>query len=98
MRNDQKKVDKLRKELINHQLAPHGVEYNDVLHNENWFNEYTTTVEEQENFRQYIIDSLRTRLRMSKKMAEKEAGWFLLQWGLRVPAEEYQIANSKEEV
>lgn len=88
MTKRQQKIDSLRKEFINHQLAPHGKCYEDVLDDEHWFTKYTTTAEEEVKFRQYIVDRLRESLKMSKKMAEREAGWFILQWGLKVPSRE----------
>lgn len=88
MTKRQEKINSLRKEFINYQLAPHGVCYDDVLEDENWFTKFTTTAEEEIEFRQYIVDTLRKSLRMSKKMAEREANWFILQWGLKVPSKE----------
>ena len=67
MTKRQQKIDSLRKEFINHQLAPHGKCYEDVLDDEHWFTKYTTTAEEEVKFRQYIVDRLRESLKMSKK-------------------------------
>lgn len=88
MTKRQHKIDSLRKEFINHQLAPHGVSYDDVLEDEHWFTKYTTSAKEEIEFRQHIVSRLRESLKMSKKMAEREAEWFILQWGLKVPSKE----------
>lgn len=70
-------------ELINHQLKPHGVTYEDVKENPNWYLEYTTSPEEEAEFINYCVDRIREVLKVTKKHAEMETNWFILQWGLR---------------
>jgi hypothetical protein len=69
-------------ELINHQLKDHGVTYEDVKTNPSWYMEYKTTPEKEEAFIKYAVERIREVLKISKAAAEKEASWFILQWGL----------------
>lgn len=69
-------------ELINEQLKDHGVTYEDVKSNPSWYMEYKTTPEKEEAFIKYAVQRIREVLKISKVAAEKEASWFILQWGL----------------
>ena len=39
-------------------------------------------VQEEKAFQEEGVKILREKLRMSKKLAEQEMSWFILQWGL----------------
>lgn len=69
-------------ELINLQLEPHGKTYKDVLSEPDWYMKYSTTREKEEQFIVEATRILKSKLRMSKTIAEKEVSWFILQWGL----------------
>lgn len=69
-------------ELINLQLEPHGKTYKDVLSEPDWYMKYSTTREKEEQFIAEATRILKSKLRMSKTIAEKEVSWFILQWGL----------------
>lgn len=69
-------------ELINLQLKPHNKTYEDVAEVTDWYMQYSTTREREKEFIEAAIQILRTKLKMSKAMAEKEINWFILQWGL----------------
>ena len=69
-------------ELINYQLKDHGVTYEDVKTNQSWYMEYKTTPEKEDAFIKYAVGRIREVLKISKVAAEKEASWFILQWGL----------------
>lgn len=71
-------------ELINHQLKDHGVTYDDVKDNPQWYMDYQTTKEKEKEFTDYIIKRIQSTLHISKQSATKEASWFILQWGLTV--------------
>ena len=71
-------------ELINHQLKDHGVTYEDVKTNPSWYMDYKTTPEKEEAFIKYSVERIREVLKISKAAAEKEASWFILQWGLTI--------------
>ena len=69
-------------ELINDQLKPHGVTYEDVKGIPDWYMQYNTTPEKEEAFIDHCISRIREVLKLNKQMATKEAQWFILQWGL----------------
>lgn len=77
-------INDVIKELIDYQLKPHNLTYENILNDEDWFNKYTTTQEAQDAFYEYATNLISKKLKMNKKIARKEAGWFILQWGLRV--------------
>jgi hypothetical protein len=80
---DQKK-DKAIIDLINQMfiIAGHNVTYNDIVGVDNWFREYTMTVEQGEEFKKWGKKYLMKNLQMRAYTAEKEMMWFNLQWGL----------------
>ena len=43
---------------------------------------YKTTRENEVIFQKEGVDIIRTKLKMTKKLAEQEMSWFILQWGL----------------
>jgi|TARA_B110000908_G_C10233867_1_gene442137 hypothetical protein len=69
-------------ELINLQLEPHGKTYEDVKKDPDWYMNYSTTRESEKMFVSTGTKIIREKLRMSKKLAEMEMSWFILQWGL----------------
>jgi hypothetical protein len=80
---------KLFVELINKQLEPFGKTYEDVVNVPNWYMNYQTSPEEQKKFTDYCANRISKELGLTKKMAEMEASWFILQWGLTTSATEY---------
>jgi len=74
---------KLFKEFINYQLKPFELTYEDVKEDPQWYMKYTTTQDRETEFKNYIIERCCDVLRLSKKAAENEASWFILQWGLK---------------
>lgn len=69
-------------ELVNLQLAPHGKTYEDVVGDPEWYMKYNTTRDAEKAFQEQGVEILRNKLRMTKKMAQQEMSWFILQWGL----------------
>jgi hypothetical protein len=69
-------------ELINYQLKDHGVKYEDVKENPSWYMQYSTTNEKEEDFIKHCVLRIQDVLKVSKADAEREASWFILQWGL----------------
>jgi hypothetical protein len=47
----------------------------------NWYTMRSWTINEEKEFRDGMILYLRKKLRWTKKVAEKEVSWFMLQWG-----------------
>jgi hypothetical protein len=82
-------------ELINYQLKDHGVTYDDVKDNPQWYMEYKTTQEKEQKFIKHITETVVNTLGLDVKQAEKEAQWFILQWGLTTSSTEY-ISPSKK--
>jgi hypothetical protein len=80
---DQKK-DKAIIDLINQMfiIAGHNVTYNDIVGVDNWFREYTMTVEQGEEFKKWGKKYLMKNLQMRATAAEKEMMWFNVMWGL----------------
>lgn len=74
--------------LINEQLKPHHKNYNDIKDTKQWFMRYTTSKKEQSNFCDWAVRYLIETLNISKKLAEVEVSWFLLEWGLVLNKEE----------
>lgn len=82
-------------ELINLQLEPHNITYEDVASTADWYMQYSTTREKEQEFIEKATQILRTKLKMSKAVAEKEINWFILQWGLTTagcPIEKKEVA------
>ena len=71
-------------DLINQMfiIAGHDVTYDDILGVEDWFQKYTMTVEQGEEFKKWGKKYLMKNLNRYAKQAEKEMVWFSLQWGL----------------
>jgi len=82
MSTRQEKIQKLFIELINKQLEPHELTYEDVKDNPNWYMEYNTTVEAEREFISYCTNRIKKVLKLNSKRAQTEAQWFILQWGL----------------
>jgi hypothetical protein len=82
--NKEQKQEQAVIDLINQMfiIAGHQVTYNDILGKENWFQEYTMTVEQAEEFKKWGKKYLMKNLRTYAKAAEREMMWFTLQYGL----------------
>jgi len=78
----QEKQQKLFREFIDYQLKPFNMSYDDVKGDPQWYMRYSTTEDKEIEFKKYIVERCRKVLSLSKKAAEDEAGWFILQWGL----------------
>lgn len=48
-----------------------------------WFDYYTWTTDEKNEFEKWFIDECRKRFRMTKKTAEQKTYWWLLEYGIR---------------
>jgi len=80
--NKREKQKEVFVELVNKQLEPFGVTYNDVSSDPDWYMRYCITEEQEQSFISWGVDLIRNKLKLNKKMAEKEMSWFILQWGL----------------
>lgn len=89
------KIQKLFIELINKQLEPHGVVYEDVKENPSWYMQYNTTPEAEQIFLKYCVKRIKDVLKINTKRAEQEASWFILQWGLTTNQPTLETSNQK---
>ena len=95
----EEKREKAVVDLINQMfiIAGHDVTYDDILGVENWFQKYTMTVEQGQEFKKWGKKYLMKELRTYAKLAEREMQWFMLQWGLVYSNwDEYHKLNTKE--
>ena len=73
-------------DLINKmfEIAGHDVSYDDVKDREDaWFQEWTMTVEQNDEWKKWGKKYLMKELRMYSKMAEREMSMISLMWGLK---------------
>jgi O-glycosyl hydrolase len=82
-------------ELINKQLEPHGVTYEEVKNDPQWYMNYSTDEGSEKEFIEYCIQRIREVLKVNKSIAEKEAQWFILQWGLTTVQDPNKVSNKK---
>jgi len=78
----QEKTRSLFIELINKQLEPHDVTYEDVKKDPQWYMNYKTNPETEKEFINHCVNRISKVLNLSKKASVREAHWFILQWGL----------------
>ena len=79
-KREQAVVDLINQMFI---IAGHDVTYDDILGVENWFQKYTMTVEQGDEFKKWGKKYLMKNLNSYAKQAEREMQWFSLQWGLK---------------
>ena len=80
------KYEKAIVDIINKmfEIAGHDVSHDDVKDREDpWFQEWTMTVEQNEEWKKWGKKYLMKELRMYAKMAEKEMSMICLMWGLK---------------
>ena len=73
-------------DLINQMfvIAGHEVTYDDIKdRKDEWYTQWTMTVEQSEEWKKWGVDYLRTNLKMSKKVSVNEVNWVNLMWGLK---------------
>ena len=95
----EEKREKAVVDLINQMfiIAGHNVTFDDILGVEDWFTQWSMTVEQGEEFKEWGKRYLIKELRMRAKQAEKEMMWFNLQWGLKYSNwEDYHKLNTNE--
>jgi hypothetical protein len=81
----EQKKEKALEDLINQMfiIAGHDVTFEDVKNRQdNWFQHYTMTIDQNEEWQAWGKKYLQTNLRTPAKLAEKEMQWFSLQYGL----------------
>ena len=83
-------------ELVNLQLEPHGKSYEDVKGDPEWYMKYKTTRDSEKTFMSEGVSIIRNKLGLTKKLAEKEMSWFILQWGLTTVESFDEITETRE--
>ena len=64
-------------------IAGHPITYDDILGKDDWYQDWTMTVEQSEEWKKWGKKYLMKKLGMLAKQAEKEMMWMNLQWGLK---------------
>jgi hypothetical protein len=81
----EQKKEKAIVDIINKmfEIAGHDVTYDDIVGVDKWYQKYTMTVEQGEEFREWGKQYLMRELKMRAAQAEKEMRWFSVMWGLK---------------
>ena len=76
--------DKDVRHLISKQFEIAGIDktYDDVLGNDNWYDEDVITEEQEHEFYNYLLTYFRKK-RLNKTYAKRFTNMFILMWGLR---------------
>jgi hypothetical protein len=79
----QKKIDEFMDHALDKMFEMVGFEGfdEDFTKQSDWYTKKEWSIDEQNEFRNWLITECRDKLRMRKKQAEVEAGFFLLSWG-----------------
>ena len=80
------KEEKVLTDLINKmfEIAGHDVKFEDIKDRKDaWYTDWTMTVEQNEQWKKWGVEYLRKALRLRKIVAEKQMGWFSLNYGLK---------------
>jgi hypothetical protein len=96
----QEKVDLAVIDLINEmfKIAEHSVTYDDIKdRKDNWFQEYTMTEEQNEQWIKWGRVYLRKKLNLYAKQAEKEMMWINLMWGLKLDPSPFTKIKQNEQ-
>jgi hypothetical protein len=66
------------------QISGHSVTYNDIKdRKDDWYTQWTMSVEQNDEWKEWGIEEMRKRFRYNKKWAEKEMAMISLMWGLK---------------
>lgn len=82
----QDKENKAVKDLINEmfRIAGHDVTFNEIKdRKDQWYLDWTMTIEQNEQWKKWGTDYIRKAFRLRKDRAEKQMGWFALNYGLK---------------
>ena len=81
------KIDETYREIIMEmmKIAGHNITYDNLLKEEDgWWSRYTMTQAQRDQWMDFSISLLRTKLRWTKKKSIEQMKWIDLMWGLRV--------------
>ena len=84
--NRQEKMNIFVVDVVNKmfEIAGHDVTYEDIKdRKDDWYTQWTMTMEQSDQWKEWGVEEIRKRFRYSKKWAEKEMGMITLMWGLK---------------
>jgi len=96
----QEKKEQIIIDLVNKmfEIAGHTVTFEDIKdRKDNWFQEWTMTTEQNDQWKLWGKKYLIKNLRMNAKSAEKEMMWASLQWGLKFSDFTYNIIKNEQD-
>jgi len=80
-KRDQAVIDLINQMFV---IATHDVTFEDIKdRKDNWYQQYTMTEAQSDEWKEWGIKHLREKLKMNKVLAEKEMSWFMLMYGLK---------------
>ena len=82
----EQKIEQAIIDLINKmfEIAGHQVTFDDIKdRQDNWFQQYTMTEAQHDEWMEWGRNEIKTRLKWSNKIAEKEMAMINLMWGLK---------------
>lgn len=92
----EQKMDQAITDLINEmfKIAGHSVTFEDVIgRKDDWFNEWTMTTEQYDEWQKFGKGYLRKTLNMTAKGADREMAMVGLMWGLKFKKDEDESSN-----
>ena len=79
------------------EIAGHPVTFDDIKdRKDNWFQEWTMTVEQNDQWKAWGKKYLIKNLRINAKLAEREMVWVSLQWGLKFSNLTYNTIKNEQ--
>ena len=95
----QEKREHVSINLINKmfEIAGHPVTFDDIKdRKDNWFQEWTMTIEQNDQWKAWGKKYLIKNLRINAKLAEREMVWVSLQWGLKFSNLTYNTIKNEQ--
>ncbi len=80
------KQDSFIKDSINKmfEISGHDVTFDDIKdRKDDWYTQWTMTVAQNNEWKEWGVEEIRKRFRYNKKWAEREMGMIALMWGLK---------------
>ena len=74
-------------EMIEKQLSFVGLKFDDILKSQTWYSEHFVTQKQHDEWRSFCIDTMRKKLRYTKKYAEAQFSFMNLMYGFRTKEE-----------
>jgi hypothetical protein len=74
------------KDIINKmfEISGHNVTYDDIKdRKDEWYTQWTMTMEQSDEWKEWGIKEIQKRFRYNKKWAEREMAMITLMWGLK---------------